>query len=114
MAGYYVQKTILELRKTPLYDMLDRIVGKDPVENKRSIGIVTTTDLRVFARYVKLNIFMYEARGGKNPKWGCYTGTKKCDKRAAIYLKMVKKGGGDHVRLVFCVTPKEKPLVVLD
>ena len=114
LAGYYVQKAILELRDTPLHNLLDSLPGKDPLENKRSIDIVTNTDLRVFARHIKMNIYLYVCYPEERPRWECYTGTKKCAERAALYLKMIKDGGRDHVLVVYQVLPRTTPLPCSD
>ena len=108
IAGKQLEDLVVSMRTDPAYSYLYKLPGAAIIRGGPSnVETLNTTDLRLLARKMQLNIYLYvSTREDLPPHWEQYTGNKKGTNYAGIYLEMVTgSDGNDHVKLVYKVKP---------
>ena len=88
-----------------LFDLLDGVRSSESTEDVTELG---STDLRMIARSLSANIYVYISSPGQpEGHWECYMGTHAGPSVPAIYLAFsVTDDGTGHVSPVRKVVPK--------
>ena len=102
------EKIFIKLRNGPnkhLYTLSGKVVLSRGIGD---IEFITTTDLRLFARQYRINIFVYYDSGdGEQPFYLGLNGTRHGVRYGGIFLKFQIVEGVPHCLIVWRCKPKE-------